>query len=112
MVWLAWTTALALLGAVQRVTGSALTTTINANERTCFYAGVDKVGEKASPHGVHARLVEGYGALTWIHARSQVGFYFAVRSSCSGRGHHLGADALSFVYNRSSQEVRSTSTGS
>lgn len=27
-------------------TASALTTTINANERTCFYALVDKVGEK------------------------------------------------------------------
>lgn len=26
--------------------GSALTTTINANERTCFYALVDKSGEK------------------------------------------------------------------
>lgn len=30
------------------VSGSALTTTIAANERTCFYASVDKVGEKVS----------------------------------------------------------------
>lgn len=36
----------ALLSAAPRVAGSALTTTINANERTCFYAAVDKVGEK------------------------------------------------------------------
>lgn len=28
--------------------GSALTTTIAANERTCFYAFVDKAGEKVS----------------------------------------------------------------
>lgn len=30
-------------------TASALTTTINANERTCFYALVDKAGEKVRP---------------------------------------------------------------
>jgi len=28
------------------VKGSALTTTIAANDRTCFYAAVDKPGEK------------------------------------------------------------------
>ncbi|GAA5994716.1 emp24/gp25L/p24 family protein [Rhodotorula paludigena] len=48
----------ALLSAAPRVAASALTTTINANERTCFYAAVDKVGEK-------------------------VGFYFAVQSGGS-----------------------------
>lgn len=37
---------LALLSAVPPAAGSALTTTINANERSCFYAAVDKVGEK------------------------------------------------------------------
>jgi len=36
----------ALLSAVPRAAASALTTTINANERSCFYANVDKVGEK------------------------------------------------------------------
>ncbi|GAA5955023.1 hypothetical protein JCM21900_002763 [Sporobolomyces salmonicolor] len=49
---------LALLSAVPLARGSALTTTINANERTCFYALVDKVGEK-------------------------IGFYFAVQSGGS-----------------------------
>ncbi|GAA6058025.1 hypothetical protein JCM3770_003978 [Rhodotorula araucariae] len=49
---------LALLSGVQQAAGSALTTTINANERTCFYAAVDKAGEK-------------------------VGFYFAVQSGGS-----------------------------
>ena len=44
------------------VRGSALTTTISAHERSCFYAWVDKVGEK-------------------------VGFYFAVSSR--KRGLHL-----------------------
>ncbi|GAA6011861.1 hypothetical protein JCM8202_004177 [Rhodotorula sphaerocarpa] len=58
MVWVALTAVLGLLAAVQRVAGSALTTTITANERTCFYAAVDKVGEK-------------------------VGFYFAVQSGGS-----------------------------
>ena len=46
MVWIGFTAALGLLAAAQRVTASALTTTITANERTCFYAAVDKVGEK------------------------------------------------------------------
>ncbi|GAA5830625.1 hypothetical protein JCM5353_001315 [Sporobolomyces roseus] len=50
--------ALVLLSALPRADASALTTTINANERTCFYALVDKVGEK-------------------------VGFYFAVQSGGS-----------------------------
>ncbi|GAA5955240.1 hypothetical protein JCM3765_003255 [Sporobolomyces pararoseus] len=50
--------ALALLAVLPRADASALTTTINANERTCFYALVDKVGEK-------------------------VGFYFAVQSGGS-----------------------------
>ncbi|KPV78621.1 uncharacterized protein RHOBADRAFT_23682 [Rhodotorula graminis WP1] len=36
----------ALLAAAPRAAASALTTTINANERSCFYAAVDKVGEK------------------------------------------------------------------
>ena len=45
----------ALVAAVQ---GSALTTAIAANERLCFYADVDKVGEK-------------------------LGFYFAVQSGGS-----------------------------
>ncbi|GAA5872663.1 hypothetical protein JCM16303_004596 [Sporobolomyces ruberrimus] len=49
---------LVLLTTLPRVDASALTTTINANERTCFYALVDKVGEK-------------------------VGFYFAVQSGGS-----------------------------
>lgn len=40
---------LVLLTTLPRVDASALTTTINANERTCFYALVDKVGEKVSP---------------------------------------------------------------
>ncbi|GAA5902164.1 hypothetical protein JCM6882_006718 [Rhodosporidiobolus microsporus] len=48
----------ALFAAVLPANGSALTTTIGANERTCFYALVDKVGEK-------------------------VGFYFAVQSGGS-----------------------------
>ncbi|GAA5926806.1 hypothetical protein JCM3775_007045 [Rhodotorula graminis] len=48
----------ALLAAAPRAAASALTTTINANERSCFYAAVDKVGEK-------------------------VGFYFAVQSGGS-----------------------------
>ncbi|KAK4058115.1 hypothetical protein OIO90_000854 [Microbotryomycetes sp. JL221] len=43
---------------VTQVEASALTTTIPANERTCFYANVDKAGEK-------------------------VGFYFAVQSGGS-----------------------------
>jgi hypothetical protein len=47
-----------LLTAPLPAAGSALTTTIAAHERSCFYAYVDKVGEK-------------------------VGFYFAVsRQSC------------------------------
>lgn len=33
---------------VEMCNGSALTTTIAANERTCFYAFVDKAGEKVS----------------------------------------------------------------
>ncbi|GAA5842450.1 hypothetical protein JCM9279_005387 [Rhodotorula babjevae] len=48
----------ALLSAAPRAAASALTTTINANERSCFYANVDKVDEK-------------------------VGFYFAVQSGGS-----------------------------
>ncbi|GAA6035124.1 hypothetical protein JCM8097_006375 [Rhodosporidiobolus ruineniae] len=48
----------ALVALAPRALASALTTTINANERTCFYANVDKVGEK-------------------------VGFYFAVQSGGS-----------------------------
>ncbi|BGP12910.1 hypothetical protein JCM10213_004329 [Rhodosporidiobolus nylandii] len=57
---LLWIAALlvALLVAPLRAAGSALTTTINANERSCFYAAVDKAGEK-------------------------VGFYFAVQSGGS-----------------------------
>ncbi|BGP53094.1 hypothetical protein JCM8202v2_000653 [Rhodotorula sphaerocarpa] len=51
MVWVALTAVLGLLAAVQRVAGSALTTTITANERTCFYAAVDKVGEKVQSGG-------------------------------------------------------------
>lgn len=31
---------------VERVASSALTTTISAHDRSCFYAWVDKVGEK------------------------------------------------------------------
>ncbi|BGP67415.1 Protein ERP3 [Rhodotorula toruloides] len=49
---------LSLLSALPRAAGSALTTTIEANQRTCFYAAVDKAGEK-------------------------VGFYFAVQSGGS-----------------------------
>ncbi|BGP36883.1 hypothetical protein JCM10450v2_000777 [Rhodotorula kratochvilovae] len=49
---------LALFSGVQQAAASALTTTINANERSCFYAAVDKAGEK-------------------------VGFYFAVQSGGS-----------------------------
>ncbi|GAA5989437.1 hypothetical protein JCM11641_007904 [Rhodosporidiobolus odoratus] len=52
------TLVVALFAAAPRAAGSALTTTINANERTCFYANVDKAGEK-------------------------VGFYFAVQSGGS-----------------------------
>lgn len=37
---------LSLLSALPRAAGSALTTTIEANQRTCFYAAVDKAGEK------------------------------------------------------------------
>ncbi|GAA5857268.1 hypothetical protein JCM8547_009407 [Rhodosporidiobolus lusitaniae] len=48
----------ALASFLPRALGSALTTTINANERTCFYATVDKATEK-------------------------VGFYFAVQSGGS-----------------------------
>jgi len=51
LLWL-WFHALTL------VRGSALTTTISANERSCFYAAVDKAGEK-------------------------IGFYFAVQSGGS-----------------------------
>lgn len=49
---------LTLSSLVNLVSSSALTTTIQANERTCFYAQVDKSGEK-------------------------VGFYFAVQSGGS-----------------------------
>ena len=50
--------ALVLTGSNNRVAGSALTTTISAHDRSCFYAWVDKAGEK-------------------------VGFYFAVSGSLS-----------------------------
>lgn len=36
------------LAFIATVHGSALTTTIPANDRTCFYAAVDKAGEKVS----------------------------------------------------------------
>jgi hypothetical protein len=39
---------LTLLSLLQLISASALTTTIAANERTCFYASVDKVSEKVS----------------------------------------------------------------
>lgn len=38
----------ALWSSVQLVNASALTTTIAANQKTCFYALVDKSGEKVS----------------------------------------------------------------
>ena len=41
------------LASVQHVKASALTTIIAANERICFYADVDKAGEKI---GVSAPL--------------------------------------------------------
>jgi len=69
--------ALVLLSALPRVEASALTTTINANERTCFYALVDKVGEKVSTHSFVSGLAIVTDTLDW----SQVGFYFAVRRS-------------------------------
>ena len=51
---------LGLLFQASLVASSALTTTIGANERTCFYALVDKAGEK-------------------------VGFYFAVSCQATGQ---------------------------
>ena len=69
--------ALVLLSALPRAEASALTTTINANERTCFYALVDKVGEKVSIYG----FMSGLRTVTNTSQRSQVGFYFAVRRS-------------------------------
>lgn len=41
-----WLLLLLALVCLSSVLGSALTTTIAANERTCFYAFVDKSGEK------------------------------------------------------------------
>lgn len=46
--WLA-TALLLLLSALPFADASALTTTIAANERTCFYALVDKASEKVMP---------------------------------------------------------------
>lgn len=40
------TVAALLAGAAASVNASALTTTIPPNQRLCFYADVDKVGEK------------------------------------------------------------------
>jgi hypothetical protein len=45
-----------VLHAISVVRGSALTTTIGANERLCFYADVDKAGEKI---GVRVHFVFG-----------------------------------------------------
>ncbi|GJJ14300.1 hypothetical protein Clacol_008564 [Clathrus columnatus] len=41
-----WALAAFLLHSISKTTGSALTTVIGANERLCFYADVDKAGEK------------------------------------------------------------------
>ena len=85
----------ALLAAVPRVEASALTTTINANERTCFYALVDKVGEKVriipsrelgTPTGYRGASVVRLTpppSLSLSDGPTKVGFYFAVSSfSC------------------------------
>lgn len=49
LCWLTASTVFAVLAALlapANVRGSALTTTISAHERSCFYAWVDKAGEK------------------------------------------------------------------
>ena len=115
----------ALLAAVPRVEASALTTTINANERTCFYALVDKVGEKVRIHTLErardpnrsprrvGRETDPPPSLSLSDVPTKVGFYFAVSflPSC-------WREANVFVLNvestrtRCNREVRSTLTGS
>lgn len=72
---------------VERVASSALTTTISAHDRSCFYAWVDEVGEK-------------------------VGFYFAVSCLLSFLCVLLQSMTDSRLYiNRSNLEAHSTWTG-
>jgi hypothetical protein len=56
------------------VRGAALTTAISANERICFYAEVDKAGEKI---GVRLFLSLPFSHFAVLIVSSQ--FYFAVR---------------------------------
>lgn len=77
-IWLAvlcFAAILALLPASAEA--SALTTTIAANEKLCFYAAVDKPLEKVRPQGPHTPVTSA------DEMGPQVGFYFAVQSGGS-----------------------------
>lgn len=52
---------------ISSISASALTTTIAANERSCFYASVDKVGEKVSTPSTPPPLT-GYTAHLGFHS--------------------------------------------
>ena len=60
---------LILLILIAKTQASALTTTIAANERSCFYSNVDKEGEKVR---------NPFAAVSVNWDLLQVGFYFAV----------------------------------
>ncbi len=77
---------------IRSVYGSALTTPIAANERLCFYADVDKAGEKIGVRGLAVLLVLSSNRfllsfpLFWIlilNGAALQQFYFAVQSGGS-----------------------------
>lgn len=76
---------LTLLSLLQLISASALTTTIAANERTCFYASVDKVSEKVSSSAITSTTLLWRVEGTVVKKNMTLMIVFLLRTSDSER---------------------------